>query len=33
VMFEGRTLKAEQGAFTDRFAPNDVHVYKVRMQI
>lgn len=33
VMFEGRTLKAVDGSLTDRFAPNDVHVYKVRVQI
>ena len=32
VMFEGRTLEAKDGSFTDRFGPNDVHVYKVRMK-
>jgi hypothetical protein len=30
VMFEGRKLEAQDGAFTDRFGPNDVHVYKLR---
>jgi len=32
VMFEGRTLQAEEGVFTDCFGPNDVHVYKVRLR-
>lgn len=30
VMFENRTVAARDGAFTDAFGPNDVHVYKVR---
>lgn len=29
VMFEGRRLQAAGGAFTDRFGPNDVHVYRL----
>lgn len=32
VMFEGRKLAAKNGTFTDPFAPNDVHVYKVRLR-
>ena len=32
VMFEGRKLQAQDGRFTDRFGPNDVHVYKVRLR-
>ena len=31
VMFENRKLQAKDGAFTDRFGRNDVHVYKVRL--
>ena len=31
VLFENRKLQAKEGAFSDRFGPNDVHVYKVRL--
>lgn len=31
VMFEDRELEVIDSAFTDRFGPNDVHVYKVRL--
>lgn len=31
VMFEGRILKAGGGAFTDRFAANDVRVYRLKL--
>jgi hypothetical protein len=30
VMFEGRSLTAERGRFTDPFAPLAVHVYRCK---
>jgi len=29
VLDEGRTIKANEGSFTDTFAPLAVHIYKV----
>lgn len=32
VLYENRTVKAQDGSFTDSFGPNDVHVYKIRLR-
>ena len=29
VLYEGRTLNAEKGKFTDSFSPYGVHIYKI----
>jgi len=32
VLFEERSVQAKDGSFTDRFGPNDVHVYKIPLR-